>query len=184
MTRSQSVSRYQVVDCFLLTLIFSQVLCTEYYVVPTNSTENHCHKLQYYAEKQAKYFVTDSKFVFLPGDHTLETNIKVKSVSRLVMRSAEPNQRLCGHHVREKQPVVINCTGLCKILYMCCNHLHPMGGMGQQWEVEVLLQVAHCETMYQQFPQICRLGEDSRTESSKLSGIYTVLEEPGPDVVF
>ena len=100
-----------VVDCFLLSLIFSQVLCTEYYVVPTNSTENHCHKLQYYAEKQAKYFVTDSKFVFLPGDHTLETNIKVKSVSRLVMRSAEPNQRLCGHHVREKQPVVINCTG-------------------------------------------------------------------------
>ena len=51
---------------------------------PHNST--HCATLSEYAQEAEMYFTSNTTMVFLPGDHTLDTNITVANVSRLTMR--------------------------------------------------------------------------------------------------
>ena len=50
---------------------------------PHNST--HCATLSEYAQEAEMYFTSNTTMVFLPGDHTLDTNITVANVSRLTM---------------------------------------------------------------------------------------------------
>ena len=50
---------------------------------PPNST--HCATLSEYAQEAEMYFTSDTTMVFLPGNHVLDTNIKVANVTRLTM---------------------------------------------------------------------------------------------------
>ena len=50
---------------------------------PRNST--YCTTLSEYAQETEQYFTSNTTMVFLPGDHTLDTNITVVNVSRLTM---------------------------------------------------------------------------------------------------
>ena len=51
---------------------------------PHNST--NCTTLSEYAQEAELYFTSNTTMVFLPGDHTLDTNITVANVARLTMR--------------------------------------------------------------------------------------------------
>ena len=51
---------------------------------PHNST--HCATLSEYAREAELYFTSNTTMVFLPGDHILDTNITVASITRLMMR--------------------------------------------------------------------------------------------------
>ena len=50
---------------------------------PHNST--NCTTLSEYAEEAELYFTSNTTMVFLPGDHTLDTNITVANVTCLTM---------------------------------------------------------------------------------------------------
>ena len=50
---------------------------------PHNST--NCATLSEYAQEVELYFTSNTTMVFLPGDHTLDTNITVANVARLTM---------------------------------------------------------------------------------------------------
>ena len=50
---------------------------------PPNST--NCTTLSEYAQEANLYFTSNTTMVFLPGDHTLDTNITVANVARLTM---------------------------------------------------------------------------------------------------
>ena len=62
-----------------------------YCVTPTASScsscpQNiHCATLSEYAQEAGKYFTSNTTIVFLPGDHTLDTNITVANVAKLTM---------------------------------------------------------------------------------------------------
>ena len=63
-----------------------------YCVTPTATScsscphSTHCATLSEYARKAELYFTADTTMVFLPGDHTLDTNITIGNVTRLTMR--------------------------------------------------------------------------------------------------
>ena len=60
-----------------------------YYVKSENSTEQchdlnySCETLQYYALNDSLYFTSDTKFVFLPGIHSLNTSISILNKTNL-----------------------------------------------------------------------------------------------------
>ena len=103
--------------CFTLCL----VACTEissasaevHYVVPDNSnkTDASCHTLDYYGAHRTKYFVSDSTFLFLPGEHRLynRTNITVQDASRISLIAV--NYSECGYNHVDGEVPVINCNG-------------------------------------------------------------------------
>ena len=66
---------------------------------PHNST--HCTTLSEYAQEAELYFTSNTTMVFLPGDHTLDTNITVANVARLTMH---------GESSSGNRPTVI-CSG-------------------------------------------------------------------------
>ena len=63
-----------------------------YCVTPTATScsscphNTHCATLSEYAQEAELYFTSNTTMVFLPGDHTLDTNITVGNVARLTMR--------------------------------------------------------------------------------------------------
>ena len=63
-----------------------------YCVTPTATScsscphNTHCATLSEYAQEAEIYFTSNTTMVFLPGDHTLDTNITVANVARLTMR--------------------------------------------------------------------------------------------------
>ena len=46
----------------------------------------NCDTLSEYAQEAELYFTSNTTMVFLPGDHTLNTNITIFDVTRLTMR--------------------------------------------------------------------------------------------------
>ena len=66
---------------------------------PHNS--NHCTTLSKYAQEAKVYLTSNTTMVFLPGDHTLDTNITVANVTRLTM---------CGESSSGNRATVI-CSG-------------------------------------------------------------------------
>ena len=62
-----------------------------YCVTPTATScsscphSTHCTTLSEYAQEAKLYFTSDTTMVFLPGDHTLDTNITVGNVTGLTM---------------------------------------------------------------------------------------------------
>ena len=98
---------------FYLTLLCSCSTASVYYVVPTNASESThppYHSLQYYADRQARYFVTESTFIFLSGEHRLNhgTNITVQNVSNVtLMHTATVS--VCGDTEEKDGRPVINC---------------------------------------------------------------------------
>ena len=83
-----------------------------YYVVPTKSSHPSCHSLQYYADRQARYFVTESTFIFLSGEHRLNhgTNITVQNVSNVTF-THKATISVCGDTEEKDGRPVINCGG-------------------------------------------------------------------------
>lgn len=82
----------------------------EYYVVPNNVSESsnpQCHPLQHYAKNNS--FVTDSTFMFLPGEHILNpgTNITVKDISGVSLRANHTAADVCGSEWTDVRPVII-----------------------------------------------------------------------------
>ena len=71
-----------------LSLLSSKCKCENYYVMPPNSTtpcpSEPCHVLSYYAHHNT-FNTSYAKFVFLPGNHTLNTTIVVKNVQNLTL---------------------------------------------------------------------------------------------------
>ena len=63
-----------------------------YCVTPTATScsscphSTHCASLSEYAQEAELYFTSNTTMVFLPGDHTLDTNITVANAARLTMR--------------------------------------------------------------------------------------------------
>lgn len=46
-----------------------------------------CQSLNQYAEEKANYFISGSTFVFLPGNHSLQTQLNLSNVSRITLKS-------------------------------------------------------------------------------------------------
>ena len=59
---------------------------------PQDST--HCTTLSEYAQEAELYFTYNTTMVFLPGDHTLDTNITVANVDRLTMRGESSSGKI------------------------------------------------------------------------------------------
>ena len=59
---------------------------------PHNSI--HCATLSEYAQEAKIYFTPDTTMVFLPGDHVLDTNIRVANVARLTMRGESSSNNI------------------------------------------------------------------------------------------
>ena len=63
-----------------------------YCVTPTATScsscphNTNCATLSEYAQEAKRYFTSDTTMMFLPGDHTLDTDITVANVARLTMR--------------------------------------------------------------------------------------------------
>ena len=63
-----------------------------YYVKPNVPSSCHgqpCLTLDQYTQQKATYFTTGSTFLFLPGNHTLQTTIILTNISDLVLRGIE-----------------------------------------------------------------------------------------------
>ena len=61
---------------------------TVLYVTPTPETPcpaKPCHTLSQYAHNVSEYLTTDTTFVFLPGDHSLDTDFNISDISSLVI---------------------------------------------------------------------------------------------------
>ena len=54
---------------------------------PSCPYNDHCDTLSEYAQEAELYFTSNTTMVFLPGHHTLNTNITVANASNLTMRS-------------------------------------------------------------------------------------------------
>ena len=74
----------------LLLLVTALPFCTAqttYYVKPTPDTpclRDPCHTLSEYVSESEQYFTSNTTMVFLPGDHTLQDDITVRNIGRLV----------------------------------------------------------------------------------------------------
>ena len=51
-----------------------------------NCPDQPCHDLQYYASRGAMYFTTGSTFVFLPGNHSINSFILLQNVSDVLFK--------------------------------------------------------------------------------------------------
>ena len=54
----------------------------------------NCTTLSEYAQEAELYFTSNTTMVFLPGDHTLDTNITVANVDRLTMRGGSSSGKI------------------------------------------------------------------------------------------
>ena len=100
--------------CFAFVVILSsfcsnsKVYGTQNCVVPTNwnGSSVDCHNLQYYAENSEHYFVKNSTFNFLPGEHRLAYNLTVENVTGLKLLAATDEQ--WGQIMQG--PPIVNCN--------------------------------------------------------------------------
>ena len=92
----------------LLLSLLCIVSCTVYKVIPDddhNTTCYHCHTVQYYQLNISKYFTSNTKLLFLPGLHHLQTDLIIQNVH---------NISLIGYG--SKANTVIKCTELARIV--------------------------------------------------------------------
>ena len=98
----QSSQHTMVRRCMRFTVLVAALLITTlsycsaenvYCVTPTATScsscphdSTNCTTLSEYAQEAELYFTSNTTMVFLPGDHTLDTNITVANVTRLTMR--------------------------------------------------------------------------------------------------
>ena len=89
---AQSTSFTVLVSALLINTLSHSSAENVYCVTPTATScsscphNTHCATLSEYAQEAEMYFTSNTTMVFLPGDHTLDTNITVANVSRLTMR--------------------------------------------------------------------------------------------------
>ena len=86
----------------LLLLVPLSTSASNIYVTPTLQTKcpgNPCQTLSQYANESAKYLVSSTAMIFLPGTHTLNVQIHVTNVSNFSMMSE-----------REKETLIV-CSG-------------------------------------------------------------------------
>ena len=87
----------------------------ERYVKPDNSSlscpDQPCFTLYLYTQQTATYFTTGSTFLFLPGNHTLQTTINLTDISNLKFkRNAEQDSTIHGNGGKILCVGVINLT--------------------------------------------------------------------------
>ena len=86
----------------LLLLIFIQILVLDVsaqniqYVKPNNSLPLNCPSqpcltLGQYVKESSRYFTSGSTFIFLPGNHSLETTVHLTDISNMTLRGTENN---------------------------------------------------------------------------------------------
>ena len=64
-----------------ISLLFPLVKSSVYYVKPSNQQGNiTANTLDYYLQNAEKYFVSNTQLYFLPGNHQLDTVIKIQNV--------------------------------------------------------------------------------------------------------
>ena len=62
--------------------------CTNYYVGSDSCAGySFCATLQHYASNQSKYFIINTRFIFLPGNHTLSDSISINNVKNVTFTS-------------------------------------------------------------------------------------------------
>ena len=91
---------------------------------PHNS--NHCTTLSKYAQEAKLYLTSNTTMVFLPGDHTLDTNITVSNVTRFTMRGESSSGKRAT--VVCSGPVGLSFTSMVKfrihsLAFTSCNRL-------------------------------------------------------------
>ena len=89
------MSQYTTFSVLVAALLITTLSCCSaenvYCVTPTATScsscphNTHCATLSEYAQEAELYFTSNTTMVFLPGDHTLDTNITVVNVARLTM---------------------------------------------------------------------------------------------------
>ena len=84
----------QILELILLFLFILPLYSIQstYYVIPTPDTpcpgpEETCHTLSEYTLQSFQYFLSNTTFEFLPGDHVLENLVFVHDVTNLILRS-------------------------------------------------------------------------------------------------
>lgn len=86
-----------------------KVCGTQNCVVPKNwnGSSVDCHQLQFYVENKEHYFVKNSTFNFLPGEHRLGCNLTVENVAGLKLQAATDEE---WGQITQDLPIV-NCSG-------------------------------------------------------------------------
>ena len=84
----------------LILLIVPNVLTQRlYYVKPNNSSSGSCpHQpcltLDQYVKQAATYFTTRSTFIFLAGNHSLQTTVRLKKISGITLKGADNDSNI------------------------------------------------------------------------------------------
>ena len=86
----------------------------------------NCTTLSEYAQEAELYFTSDTTMVFLPGDHTLDTNITVANVDRLTMHGESSSGKIAT--VVCSGPVGLSFTRMvefkmCSLAFTSCRRL-------------------------------------------------------------
>ena len=88
--------------------------CNIYYVIPTQNdtnctTDQECHTLSYYTKHANFYFISDTAFIFMEGEHLLNMSINISGVESLMLLGN--GQWITGFHNSVMQSTtVIRCS--------------------------------------------------------------------------
>lgn len=86
----QSLMLLLVLILMLVLSVSTKQVC---YVKPSNSSLNCSHQpcltLDQYTQQSKSYFTTGTTFLFLPGNHSLQTTVKLINVSNITLRGIE-----------------------------------------------------------------------------------------------
>ena len=86
------------IPLLLVTVLHFCAPQTTYYVKPTPDTPCHyvfCHTLSEYVNETERYFTSNTKMIFLPGEHTLQWNLTISGTSRLAFLGNPDTSRDC-----------------------------------------------------------------------------------------
>ena len=80
----------------LLSSLLHITTCTIYTVTPDdhyypNTTCHHCHNLQHYLLNIAKYFISNTQLLFLPGLHHVHTDLIIQNVHNISLIGSTAN---------------------------------------------------------------------------------------------
>ena len=100
----------------LLCVLIIFIMCDGiiYNVIPTQNdtncpTDQECHTLSYYMKHANFYFISDTAFVFMEGEHLLNMSVNISGVDSLTLLGS--GQRITGFHNSVMQSTtVIRCS--------------------------------------------------------------------------
>ena len=123
-----------------------------YCITPTATScsscphNTHCATLSEYAQEAELYFTSNTTMVFLPGDHTLDTNITIANITGLTMRGESSSGNMatvvCNGSVGLSFTNMMNLT-IDFLAFTSCNRKNAITPLNIIFHVALNLQSTH-----------------------------------------